>query len=139
MPRSTGCGRWPRHVDERDVDALAELLRDEQPSGVRDRPDVLAFVRRQARSLIGTPVSAALLQLPDEVPIPDRGVLAAVDAPGLVIAQRGDSGHPVWVAEQLAAALPAATLRVFGEDGALRSARAELRALIASFLNHQNR
>ncbi|MCI0689664.1 MAG: alpha/beta hydrolase [Sporichthyaceae bacterium] len=128
-----------RYVDERDVDALADLLLDEQPAAVRDRPDVRAFVRRQARSLVGTPVSAALRQLPDQVPIPDRAVLAAVHAPALVIAQRGDSAHPVWVAEQLAAALPAATLRVFGEDGALWSARAELRTLIAGFLNRQTR
>jgi len=122
-------------VDDRDVDGLAALLLAEQPDGVRDRADVQVFVRRQARALVGTPVSAALRQLPDQVPIEDRAVLAVVTAPALVIAQQGDDAHPVWVAEQLAAALPAARLRVFGAGGALWSARAELRALIAGFLN----
>jgi hypothetical protein len=122
-------------VDDRDVDGLAALLLAEQPAGVRGRADVQVFVRRQARALVGTPVSAALRQLPDQVPIGDRAVLAAVTAPALVIAQQGDSAHPVWVAEQLADALPAGQLRVFGAEGALWSARAELRALVAGFLN----
>ena len=69
------------------------------------------------------------------MPIGDRAALAAVTAPALVIAQQGDSAHPVWVAEQLADALPAGQLRVFGAEGALWSARAELRALVAGFLN----
>ncbi|MGH8837038.1 MAG: hypothetical protein ACRDWG_18885 [Actinomycetes bacterium] len=89
-------------VDDRDVDGLAALLLAEQPDGVRDRADAQVLVRRQARALVGTPVSAALRQLPDQVPIGDRAVLAAVTAPALVIAQLGDSAHPVWVAEQLA-------------------------------------
>jgi pimeloyl-ACP methyl ester carboxylesterase len=122
-------------VDDRDVDGLAALLLAEQPAGVRDRADVQVFVRRQARALVGTPVSAALRQLPDQVPIGDRAVLAAVTAPALVIAQEGDSAHPVWVAEQLADALPAGQLRVFGAGGAWWSVRAELRALVAGFLN----
>lgn len=126
-------------VDARDVDALAALLLAEQPNGVRDRADVLAYVRRQADALVGTPVSAALRHMPDEVPVSDRRVLAAVTAPALVIAQQGDSAHPVWVAEQLAAALPAGDLHVFGADGALWSARAELRALVAGFLNRPER
>ncbi|HKA69468.1 MAG TPA: alpha/beta hydrolase [Actinomycetes bacterium] len=122
-------------VDHRDVDGLAALLLAEQPDGVRNRADVAVFVRRQARALVGTPVSAALRQLPDQVPITDRAVLAAVTVPALVIAQQGDSAHPIWVAEQLTDALPAGRLRVFGPGGALWSARAELRALIAGFLN----
>lgn len=122
-------------VDHRDVDGLAALLLAEQPDGVRNRADVRVFVRRQARTLVGTPVSAALRQLPDQVPIRDRSMLTAVTVPALVIAQQGDSAHPVWVAEQLADALPAGRLRVFGAGGALWSARAELRALIAGFLN----
>jgi hypothetical protein len=42
--------------------------------------------------------------------------------------------HPVPVAEEIAAALPRGTLRVFDGDGALWGHRRELRALISGFL-----
>jgi 3-oxoadipate enol-lactonase len=62
-------------------------------------------------------------------------VLGQVSVPALVIGQRDDDVHPVRVAEQTAAALPQATLKILPAGGLLEAHRAEVRELIASFLN----
>lgn len=124
-------------VDRCDVAGLAALLRADQPAGVRDRPDVAAWARRRAVALAGTAVAGALRGLAAEVPLADADVLARVTAPALVVAQRGDEVHPVAAAERLAAALPHSRLHVFDDGGALWSARHELRALVAGFLNRR--
>lgn len=69
------------------------------------------------------------------VPVTDRAVLAAVTAPALVIAQEQDPEHPVWVAEQLAAALPDAHLEVLPPGGILLRHRDVMRDLIGGFLS----
>ena len=123
------------YVDHRDIAGIEALLLAEQPVGVRTRPDVAHFVAQQARVLAGTSVSRALRELPYEVPISDRTRLHSVIAPALVIGQEGDDAHPLWVAEELADALPDSRLHVFDDDGALWSHRGALRELIAGFLN----
>jgi pimeloyl-ACP methyl ester carboxylesterase len=75
-----------------------------------------------------TPLSTA-------VPLTDRTVLAAVTAPALVITQEEDPEHPVWVAEQLAASLPAARLEVMPPGGILVRHRDAMRHLIGGFLS----
>jgi pimeloyl-ACP methyl ester carboxylesterase len=100
-----------QRADARDVEALAALLLQGEPISARTQPAVQFWCRRRASTLAGTPVSRALRALPSAVPFTDRVVLAAVTAPALVIAQEQDPAHPVWVAEQLAAALPDATSR----------------------------
>lgn len=122
-------------VDDRDTEGVARLLLAEQPAALRVRADVTTWVRRQARVLVGTPVSRALRELPSQHPLTDRAELTAVAASVLVIAQEQDEAHPVWVAEQTAAAFPAGRLHVFGPGGALWTHRRELRTLIAGFLN----
>jgi hypothetical protein len=52
-----------------------------------------------------------------------------------VLACRGDELHPVEVAEELAAALPQATLHVYDRPGVMWTERADLRERIATFLN----
>lgn len=122
-------------VDDRDVPGLAALLREELPAPVRDLPEVGPYVDQRARVLAGTPVSRALRMLPQVLPVDDRGELARVTAPVLVVGQQGDDVHPAAVAEQVAAALPNARLHVFSEAGAMWLARARLRELVAGFLN----
>jgi 3-oxoadipate enol-lactonase len=121
-----------RHGDE---GGLADLLVAELPAGVRDRPDVLAYTRGRAAALLTAGIAAALTELARSAPLRDRTELAAVTAPALVVGQQGDDVHPVWVAEELAAALPAAQLHVFTEAGALWLARRRLREVVAGFLN----
>jgi pimeloyl-ACP methyl ester carboxylesterase len=121
-------------ADDRDVEALAALLLGGEPVSVRTQPAVRLWCRRQASTLAGTQVSRALRALPTAVPLADRTVLAAVTAPALVIAAEQDPAHPVWVAEQLAAALPDAHLEVLPPAGILWRHRAVMRDLIGEFL-----
>jgi pimeloyl-ACP methyl ester carboxylesterase len=122
-------------VDHRDVEALTALLLEKEAAEVRSQRAVQLWCRRQAAALVGTPVSAALRALPAAVPLTDRGVLAAVTVPALVIAQDQDPAHPVWVAEQLAALLPDARLEVMAPGGLMWRHRAAMRDLIGGFLS----
>lgn len=122
-------------VDHRDVEALTALLLQGEAAAVRDQLAVQLWCRRQAAALVGTSVSAALRALPAAVPMTDRGVLAAVTVPALVIAQAQDPAHPVWVAEQLAAILPDARLEVMAPGGLMWRHRAAMRDLIGGFLS----
>jgi pimeloyl-ACP methyl ester carboxylesterase len=123
--------------DDLDVEGLTLLLLQAEPAAVRSQAAVQLWCRRQALAMAGTTVSTALRALPAAVPLTDRGVLAAVSAPALVIAQEGDPAHPVWVAEQLAASLPGARLEVLAPGGILWRHRAVLRRLLGAFLSGQ--
>ena len=127
--------RMAAHVEAGDTEALAALLRSEQPEGARGRPDVAAWARDHAHHLLGTGVATALRELAAQAPLEDRGALEEVRAPVLVIGQHGDEAHPARVAEGLAAALPRAELSMFDADGLLWAHRRELRQLVAGFLN----
>jgi pimeloyl-ACP methyl ester carboxylesterase len=124
-----------RLVDHGDLEALTALLLEVEPASVRERPAVQLWCRRQAAAMVGTAVSGALRTLPTAVPLTDRGVLTAVTAPALVIAQEEDPLHPVWVAEQLAASLPGASLEVMAPGGLMWRHRAQMRELIGGFLS----
>jgi len=76
-----------------------------------------------------------IADLPMQAAVPDRSVLASVAAPALVIGCRGDATHPPQVAEQLAAALPNATLHIYDQPAVLWTNRADLRLRISEFLN----
>jgi pimeloyl-ACP methyl ester carboxylesterase len=76
------------------------------------------------------------LKLAAEVPLIERALLLdPVIAPVLVIAQEADPEHPLWVAEQLAAALPHARLEVLPPGGILLRHRSAVRELVGGFLN----
>jgi pimeloyl-ACP methyl ester carboxylesterase len=122
-------------VDSRDVESLTALLLQTEPVAVRTQPRVQLWCRRQAAVMVGSAVSKALRALPTDVPLTERAVLARVSAPALVIAQEQDAAHPVWVAEQLAASLPAARLEVMAPGGLLWRHRALMRELIGGFLS----
>jgi pimeloyl-ACP methyl ester carboxylesterase len=124
-----------RCVDDGDVDGLTALLLSGEPAAVRAQPAVQLWCRRQALVMAGTTVSAALRAIPTAVPLSDRGVLAQVTAPVLVIAQEGDLAHPVWVAEQLVSVLPHARLEVLAPGGILWRHRAAVRRLLGGFLS----
>jgi pimeloyl-ACP methyl ester carboxylesterase len=122
-------------VEHRDLAGLADSLLAEQPSGVRDRPDVRVWAERQARRLSSPSVARALRELPPQHPVTSRADLTAVACPVLVITQQGDDAHPVAIAEELAGLLPAADLEVYDDGGVLWSHRAEVRTRISTFLN----
>jgi len=127
-----------RCVDDHDVQGLTALLLQAEPASARTQPAVRLWCRRQAVAMAGTAVSRALRALPAAVPRADGGVLAAVRAPALVIAQEGDPAHPVGVAEQLAGLLPDAHLEVLAPGGLLWRHRDAMRELIGGFLSGRN-
>jgi pimeloyl-ACP methyl ester carboxylesterase len=122
-------------ADERDVEGVARLLLEEQPAAVRHQPAVRIWCRRQASTLVGTPVSRALRALPGAVPLTDASVLRGVHAPVLVLAQEDDPAHPVAVAEHLAQALPDARLEVLPPGGIMWRHRRTVRDLVGAFLS----
>jgi 3-oxoadipate enol-lactonase len=122
-------------VDSGDVSAVAEQVSLELPPAVRNTPAGWAYVRQRLDQLMRDGLAPALAALPDQVPVRDRSALGAVTARALVIGCAGDELHPVAVAEQLAAALPEATLHVYDRPNVLWTERADLRGRIADFLN----
>lgn len=118
-----------------DAAAVAGVLVAELPPSVRNTPTGWAYLRQRIDRLLRDGLAPALASLPDQVAVTDRTALAAITAPALVIGCAGDELHPVSVAEQLAAALPAATLYVYDQPGVLWTHRADLRRRISAFLN----
>jgi 3-oxoadipate enol-lactonase len=122
-------------VEADDAPSAATLLSGEIPAGLRDRPAAWRYVRERLDALLKDGLAAGLADLPNQVALPDRAALQAVAAPALVLACRGDSAYPPVVAEQLAEALPNATLHVYDQPAVLWTNRTDLRTRVSEFLN----
>ncbi|SIQ17969.1 alpha/beta fold hydrolase [Micromonospora avicenniae] len=122
-------------VESGDASAVAEAVSVELPAAIRNTPAGWAYLRQRLDQLLRDGLAPGLASLPEQVALPDAAVLSAVAAPALVIACAGDDLHPVEVAEQLAAALPQATLHVYDRPNILWTERADLRERISGFLN----
>ncbi|WP_246136292.1 alpha/beta fold hydrolase [Leekyejoonella antrihumi] len=120
---------------DHDVDGVFDLMLRAQPAPMRDRPEVRTWCRRQAETIVRTDVGRALRTIPHEVAMTGRDALRGIPAPLLVLAQEDDPAHPVWVAEQIAALVPDATLEVLPPGGILWSHRSTVRHLIGEFLS----
>jgi 3-oxoadipate enol-lactonase len=118
-----------------DAATVAEAVAVEVPPAVRNTPAGWAYLRQRVDQLTRDGLGAGLANLAGQVAIRQREDLAGVTAPALVIGCAGDDLHPVAVAEQLADALPAATLHVYDKPGLLWAHRADLRERISTFLN----
>jgi pimeloyl-ACP methyl ester carboxylesterase len=102
---------------------------------VPDSPAGAAYLAQREEYLRRYPLAPQLGTLAGAVPVDRVEGLAAVAVPAMILACRGDDLHPVSVAEQLAAALPDATLHVYDRPGVLWHERADLRARISGFLD----
>ncbi|MFK3984974.1 alpha/beta fold hydrolase [Micromonospora sp. NPDC050397] len=122
-------------VESGDAGTVAEAVAAELPSAVRNTPAGWAYLRQRIDQLMRDGLAAGLASLPDQVPVRDRSALGTVTARCLVIGCVGDELHPLAVAEQLAAALPDATLHVYDRPGVLWTHRADLRERVSGFLN----
>jgi pimeloyl-ACP methyl ester carboxylesterase len=122
-------------LESADAASVAEVISQEAPAQVRNTPAVWAFLRQRLDQLMRDGLGAGLASLPEEIVVEDRAALGAVTAPALVIGCRGDDLHPVSVAEQLAEALPNATLHVYDRPGIFWTQRADLRQRVSTFLN----
>ncbi|NIL41682.1 alpha/beta hydrolase [Salinispora arenicola] len=125
-------------VGSGDAAQIAEAVQAELPPAVRNTPAGWAYLRQRLDQLMRDGLAPGLVDLPGSVPVRDVAKLAAVTAPALVIGCVGDELHPVEVAEQLAAALPQATLHVYDRPGVLWTKRADLRERISAFLNEDS-
>ncbi|WP_156822697.1 alpha/beta fold hydrolase [Demetria terragena] len=138
-PRKDAAMQRMRHLaqlaEERDVDAVQEALLRDQPSGVRTRPDVVAWCQRQAQVVVATDVRRALRTIPRATSMSDRTALQRVSAPILVIAQEADPGHPVSVAHEIGAQAPHARVEILPPGGVLWEHRDRVRRLIGEFLD----
>jgi 3-oxoadipate enol-lactonase len=124
-----------RAVQAGDRPAVAAAVAAELPPAVRKTAAGRAYLVQRTDQLTRDGLAAALAALPGQVAVRDRAALAAVTAPALVIGCIGDDLHPAEVAEDLAAALPRATLHLYDEPGVLWTRRADLRDRISAFLN----
>lgn len=133
----SGLGRLADRLEEGDVAGAAVEVLAEQPAQVREDPAVVDWCREKARELStwGEGLVRALRVVPLRAPLADRSVLVAVRCPVLVLAQVDDPVHPVTVAEELAAAIPGAILRVLGPGGIMWGHRGESRELVGGFLS----
>ncbi|MFC0008132.1 alpha/beta fold hydrolase [Micromonospora siamensis] len=122
-------------VGSGDASLLADVVSVELPPAVRNTPAGWAYLRQRLDQLLRDGLAPGLAGLAEQVPLTDTAVLAKVTAPALVIGCAGDDLHPAAVAEELAAALPDATLHVYDRPGVLWSERADLRERISGFLN----
>jgi pimeloyl-ACP methyl ester carboxylesterase len=122
-------------IESGDESELAEEVSRELPPAVRNTPAGWAYLRQRLEQLQRDGLAPALSTLPDQFPVRDRSALASVTAHALVIGCAGDELHPAPVAEQLAQALPNATLHIYDKPGVLWTERADLRARISDFLN----
>ncbi|WP_410814488.1 alpha/beta fold hydrolase [Micromonospora sp. 067-2] len=122
-------------VGSGDASAVADVVSLELPTAVRNTPAGWAYLRQRLDQLLRDGLADGLATLAEQAPLRDGSALSAVTAPALVIGCAGDDLHPVEVAEQLAAALPRATLHVYDRPGVLWTERADLRERVSSFLN----
>lgn len=118
-----------------DTSEVAEEVSRELPAAARNSPAGWAYLRQRVEQLLRDGLAPALSTLPEQVAVRDSAGLAAVTARTLIIGCCGDDLHPVAVAEQLAAVLPAATLHVYDRPGVFWTNRADLRERISTFLN----
>jgi pimeloyl-ACP methyl ester carboxylesterase len=139
QPRSRTAAHRLTHllaaVEAGDPAGVADVIALETPAQLRNTPAAWSYLRQRLEQLMRDGLAQALAELPGQVALPDRSALGEVTAPALVLACRGDELHPVEVAEELAAALPQATLHVYDRPGVMWTERADLRERIATFLN----
>lgn len=142
IPRRDGAvqrlARMAELAEERDVESLARTLLLEQPSEVRDRPDVTAWCQQQAQVIVATDVRRALRTIPRSTSMSDRSALQRVSAPMLVLAQEQDPAHPVVVAEEIGRQVPHAQVEVLPAGGILWQHRDRVRGLIGRFLDDRD-
>ncbi len=122
-------------IDSADETAIAAALRQTQPEAVRDRRDVLDWSRTRARELIGSDLAAMVRGMATQQPVDDRTSHATYAGEVLVLAQEGDSLHPVEVAAELAETFSKGRLEVLPAGGLLWAHRARVREVVSGFLN----
>ncbi len=119
-------------IAAKDARAVADVLVEELPPAIRARRGVDALLLRRAQQLITRPAPAPARE---DRPLPDRGLLGAIDVPTLVVSQADDDLHPADLAVDLTAALPQASLLALPAGGVFWTAARDLQTALADHLS----
>jgi len=118
-------------IDRGDVEAVTAALMSEVPTALRERRAIPLLLNRRAEALVRRP---APVPRRTDRPLDDRSVLSKVTAPALVIGQADDHLHPLALARELVAALPAAELLALPEGGVFWTATTQAQTALADHL-----
>jgi 3-oxoadipate enol-lactonase len=119
----------------KDAGVVSDAIYHELPPPARHSHQAWQYLNNRLEQFLQEPLARGYAALPGQVPVPDPGALGKVRAPVLVIGAVADPMHPASVARRLAAALPRATLHLYGKPGGYWCDRTDLRERISSFLN----
>jgi pimeloyl-ACP methyl ester carboxylesterase len=116
-------------------EAIRRALEDSGREAAYERaPGLREFDLLLWQDLDPVGVARAIRGIVGQVAVVDREALGAVDAPALVIARRGDSLHPAWIAEAMAETMPNAELILLDSEEDLFAAIPLLVERVARFL-----
>ena len=124
-------------LERQGVETVAERVLEEEDRAGRftDFPAGRDFRRGVVLRMNREGVPRAIREVLAEGPLQDEGdLLARIEAPALVIGQRGDPIHAAAVAEDLAETLPNAELLLFDDQHALMRRIPEVVGRVARFL-----
>jgi pimeloyl-ACP methyl ester carboxylesterase len=121
-------------IDAADPDAVLTLLLAEVPAELAGRRAVRLLLARRAAALVQQP--APRPRRPDR-PVMHRDVLLNVTAPVLVAGQPDDPLHPLDLAAEIAAVLPAGELLTLPVGGFPWTAARPLRQALATHLTEE--
>ncbi|GAA1616429.1 MULTISPECIES: alpha/beta fold hydrolase [Brevibacterium] len=125
-----------------DVDGITELMLTREPAEVADLVPARAWTRAKAENLVHTDMSDGL-GLALEIAAAGVGDPAEFDAgltrlrefagEVLVLTHEDDPAHPVFIAEEIAAAVPGSRLEVLPAGSILWRGRHEVRRILSEF------
>jgi pimeloyl-ACP methyl ester carboxylesterase len=116
-------------------EALERALADADRAGAYDaQPWLRGVAMLMWQDQTPSALARAIRGVVRDVPVADRDVLRTVEAPVLLICQRGDALHPIEVGHALADVLPNAELLEFGSTDELFAAIPSLVERVGAFL-----
>lgn len=118
-------------IDAGDAASVAAILLAEVPLALQTRRAVPLLLARRAQALVQRP---APVPRGTDRPLQDRAVLSRVTVPALVIGQAEDRLHPLSLAVELAACLPAGRLLALPAGGVFWTAAARAQHALADHL-----
>lgn len=125
-----------------DVDGITDLMLSREPAEVADLLPARAWTRAKAENLVHTDMSDGLglaLEIALDGQYLGGGLDAALerlrDFTGevLVLTHEDDPAHPVFIAEEIAAAIPGSRLEVLPAGSILWRGRHEVRRILGEF------
>lgn len=125
-----------------DVEGITDLMLSREPAEVADLLPARAWTRTKAENLVTTDMSDGL-GLALEIAVDGQYLGGGLDAAAerlrdfagevLVLTHEDDPAHPVFIAEEIAAAIPGSRLEVLPAGSILWRGRHEVRRILGDF------